>query len=88
MQAMQFAQFTLMPSFMLSGFMFPFRGMPRLGAGARRTCFPTTHAMRIVRGMLLKGNGWREIAPELWPMALFAVVVIAFASFVYRETLD
>ena len=44
--------------------------------------------MRIVRGMLLKGNGWAEIAPELWPMALFNVVVIAFATFVYRETLD
>ncbi len=50
--------------------------------------FPTTHAMRIVRGMLLKGNGWAEIAPEIWPMALFTVVVIAFATFVYRETLD
>ena len=87
MQAVQLAQFTLMPSFLLSGFMFPFRGMP-VWAQVSATSFPTTHAMRIVRGMLLKGNGWSEIAPELWPMALFAVVVIAFASFVYRETLD
>jgi ABC-2 type transport system permease protein len=38
--------------------------------------------------MLLKGVGWPEIVPELWPMALFAVVTIAFATFVYRETLD
>jgi ABC-2 type transport system permease protein len=87
MQAVQLAQFTLMPSFLLSGFMFPFRGMP-LWAQWIGQIFPTTHAMRIVRGMLLKGNGWTEIAPELWPMALFAVVVIGFATFVYRETLD
>jgi ABC-2 type transport system permease protein len=87
MQAVQLAQFTLMPSFLLSGFMFPFRGMP-LWAQWLGQIFPTTHAMRIVRGMLLKGNGWTEIAPELWPMALFAVVVIGFATFVYRETLD
>ena len=44
--------------------------------------------MRIVRGLLLKGVGWNEIAPEIWPMALFAVVVIAFATLAYRETLD
>jgi ABC-type multidrug transport system permease subunit len=87
MQAVQFAQFTLMPSFLLSGFMFPFRGMP-LWAQWLGQIFPTTHAMRIVRGMLLKGNGWTEIEPELWPMALFAVVVIGFATFIYRETLD
>jgi ABC-2 type transport system permease protein len=87
MQAVQLAQFTLMPSFMLSGFMFPFRGMP-LWAQFIGNIFPTTHAMRIVRGVLLKGVGWREIAPELWPMALFTVAVIAFATLVYRETLD
>ncbi len=57
MQAVQLAQFTLMPSFMLSGFMFPFRGMP-VWAQWLGNIFPTTHAMRIVRGMLLKGVGW------------------------------
>jgi ABC-2 type transport system permease protein len=87
MQAVQLAQFTLMPSFLLSGFMFPFRGMP-LWAQWLGQIFPTTHAMRIVRGMLLKGNGWTEIAPELWPMALFAVAVIGLATLLYRETLD
>jgi ABC-2 type transport system permease protein len=87
MQAVQLAQFTLLPSFMLSGFMFPFRGMPGW-AQAIGQVFPTTHAMRIVRGMLLKGNGWNEIAPEMWPMALFTVVVIVFAVWRYRETLD
>jgi ABC-2 type transport system permease protein len=87
MQAVQLAQFTLMPSFMLSGFMFPFRGMPGW-AQAIGEIFPTTHAMRIVRGMLLKGNGWSEIAPELWPIALFTVAVTVFAVWAYRETLD
>ena len=87
MQAVQLAQFTLMPSFLLSGFMFPFRGMPDW-AQALGQVFPTTHAMRIVRGMLLKGNGWSEIAPELWPIALFTVLITAFAVWAYRETLD
>jgi ABC-2 type transport system permease protein len=87
MQATQLAQFTLMPSFLLSGFMFPFRGMPQWAQWAGEV-FPTTHAMRIVRGMLLKGNGWSEIAPDLWPMALFALAVVGIAVWFYRETLD
>jgi ABC-2 type transport system permease protein len=87
MQAVQLAQFTLMPSFLLSGFMFPFLGMPRW-AQAIGQSLPTPHAMRIVRGVLLKGNGWTEIAPELWPMAAFTIAVIAIATFLYRETLD
>jgi ABC-2 type transport system permease protein len=87
MQATQFAQFTLMPSFLLSGFMFPFRGMP-LWAQWAGEVFPTTHAMRIVRGMLLKGDGWTEIAPDLWPIALFALCAIGAAVWFYRETLD
>jgi ABC-2 type transport system permease protein len=87
MQATQFAQFTLMPSFLLSGFMFPFRGMP-IWAQWAGEIFPTTHAMRIVRGMLLKGNGLPEILPELWPIVAFTLVVIAVATWSYRETLD
>ena len=87
MQAVQLAQFTLMPSFLLSGFMFPFLGMPRWAQWIGQI-LPTTHAMRIVRGVLLKGNAWAEIAPQLWPMAAFTVVVIAIATFLYRETLD
>ena len=50
--------------------------------------FPSTHAMRIVRGMLLKGNGFADIAPELWPMALFAACMIGIAVYFYKETLD
>jgi ABC-2 type transport system permease protein len=87
MQAMQFAQFTLMPSFLLSGFMFPFRGMP-LWAQWVGEVFPTTHAMRIVRGVLLKGNGTQDILPELWPIAAFMVAMVAIAVWCYRETLE
>ena len=87
MQATQLAQFTLMPSFLLSGFMFPFRGMPAWAQWVGEI-FPTTHAMRIVRGVLIKGNGAPDILPELWPIALFMVAVVAVAVWCYRETLE
>jgi ABC-2 type transport system permease protein len=87
MQAVQMAQFMLLPSMMLSGFMFPFRGMPQWAQWLGEI-FPTTHAIRILRGMLLKGNGAADILPELWPMAVFALAVIGIAVWFYRETLD
>jgi ABC-2 type transport system permease protein len=87
MQAIQMAQFTLLPSFLLSGFFFPFSGMP-IWAQWIGELMPMTHAIRIIRGMLLKGNGAAEIAPELWPIALFTVVVMGVAAWFYRETLD
>jgi ABC-2 type transport system permease protein len=87
MQAIQMAQFTLLPSFLLSGFMFPFKGMPVWAQWAGEI-LPTTHALRIVRGMLLKGNGLAEIAPDLWPMAVFTLVVGVIATWCYRVTLD
>jgi ABC-type multidrug transport system permease subunit len=87
MQATQLAQFMLLPSFLLSGFMFPFRGMPQWAQWAGEV-FPTTHAMRIVRGLLLKGNAWPEIAPDLWPIAIFALITVTLAVRFYRETLD
>jgi len=87
MQAQQMAQLALLPSFMLSGFMFPFQGMP-VWARAIGELMPLTHALRICRGLLLKGNGLTEIFPDLWPMALFAAVVGVIAVRSYRETLD
>jgi ABC-2 type transport system permease protein len=87
MQAQQLAQFTLLPSFLLSGFVFPFAGMP-VWAQWLGEFFPMTHAIRIVRGLLLKGNGAAEIAPELWPIALITVASIVMAAWFYRETLD
>ncbi|HLH93006.1 MAG TPA: ABC transporter permease [Xanthobacteraceae bacterium] len=87
MQAQQLAQFTLLPSFLMSGFFTPFSGMPRW-AQLIGELFPTTHAIRIVRGVLLKGNTFADILPQLWPMALFTLVVIGIAAWFYRETLD
>jgi ABC-2 type transport system permease protein len=87
MQAIQMAQFTLLPSFLLSGFMFPFQGMP-LWAQWAGELFPVTHALRIVRGILLKGNGLADILPEMWPIAVFTLVVAMIAIRSYRETLD
>jgi len=87
MQAIQFAQFTLLPSIFLSGFMFPFKGMP-IWAQWVGEVFPTTHAIRIVRGLLLKGNHLPDILPEVWPIALFTLAVIVIAVWCYRETLD
>jgi ABC-2 type transport system permease protein len=87
MQAIQMAQFTLLPSFLLSGFMFPFKGMPVWAQWAGEV-FPLTHALRIVRGLLLKGNGLAEIAPEIWPMVVFTLAVSVVATWSYRVTLD
>jgi ABC-2 type transport system permease protein len=87
MQAQQLAQFGLLPSFMLSGFMFPFQGMP-VWARTIGEVLPLTHTLRICRGVLLKGNELAQIWPDLWPMMLFALVVGAIAVSMYRETLD
>lgn len=87
MQAMQMSFFVFLPSILLSGFMFPFRGMPEW-AQAIGEVLPITHFLRIVRGIMLKGNGVAEIAPELWPLALFTVAVLAIGVKRYRQTLD
>jgi len=87
MQAQQMAQFALMPSIMLSGFMFPFQGMP-VWAQVLGEMIPITHALRLTRGVLLKGSSFVDILPQLWPIALFTVVVGLVAIWFYRETLD
>ena len=87
MQAVQMAQFTLMPSFLLSGFMFPFSGMPRWAQWLGEI-FPVTHALRIIRGVLLKGSSAADVAGEMWPIIVFTLIVTAIAAWAYRETLD
>ena len=87
LQAVQMAFFYFLPSILLSGFMFPFRGMPRW-AQVIGEILPLTHFLRIIRGVLLKGNGLAEIAPQIWPMALFAAVALAIGVKRYRRTLD
>jgi ABC-2 type transport system permease protein len=87
LQAMQLTFFFFLPSMLLSGFMFPFRGMPPW-AQVIGEVLPLTHFLRIVRGILLKGNGWQEIAPNLWPILLFMLAAGALALKRYRQTLD
>lgn len=87
MQAMQMTFFFFLPSILLSGFMFPFRGMPGW-AQVLGEALPLTHFLRLVRGIMLKGNGLAETAPHLWPMLLFMAVVMAIAVARYRRTLD
>ncbi|HYP68292.1 MAG TPA: ABC transporter permease [Thiobacillaceae bacterium] len=87
MQAMQMTFFFFLPSMLLSGFMFPFRGMPQwaqiVGSG-----LPLTHFLRIVRGIMLKGNGWVETWPNVWPLLVFMSVVLLIGFKRYRRTLD
>jgi ABC-2 type transport system permease protein len=87
LQAMQTAVFFLLPSILLSGFAFPFRGMP-VWAQWIGEALPNTHFLRIVRGILLKGNGSAEIWPNVWPLLIFLFVVGAVALLRYRRTLD
>jgi len=87
LQAMQMTFFFFLPSILLSGFMFPFRGMP-VWAQYIGQALPLTHFLRIVRGVLLKGNGWSEVVIDAWPIAVFMVVVIAIGLRFFRSTLD
>jgi ABC-2 type transport system permease protein len=87
LQAMQMSFFFFLPSILLSGFMFPFRGMPGW-AQCIGQILPLTHFLRIVRGILLKGNGALDILPELAPLTLFLVVVMTIGVKRYRQTLD
>jgi ABC-2 type transport system permease protein len=87
LQAMQMTFFFFLPSMLLSGFMFPFRGMPQWAQWLGEL-LPLTHFLRVVRAIMLKGATFGEIVPNLWPMALFLGVVGAIALKRYRQTLD
>ncbi len=87
LQAMQMTMFYFLPNILLSGFMFPFAGMPKW-AQAIGSFLPLTHFNRSVRGILLKGNGFADLWTNLWPIALFCIVVMSLAIFLFRQTLD
>ncbi len=87
LQAMQMTFFVFLPSILLSGFMFPFRGMPHWAQMVGEV-FPLTHFLRIVRGILLKGNGLADVAGEIWAIAIFAVIMMTIGIKRYRQTLD
>ena len=87
LQAMQLTFFYFLPSILLSGFMFPFQGMPRW-ARAIGGLLPMTYFNRLVRGILLKGNAISGLWPDLWPLLVFTTVVMTVAVRTYRKTLD
>jgi len=87
LQAVQLAIFYFLPNILLSGFMFPFKGMPGW-AQVIGNLLPLTYFNRLIRGILLKGNGWPDLWPSVWPMMVFTLVLMAVAVATYRRTLD
>jgi ABC-2 type transport system permease protein len=87
LQAMQMTFFFFLPSILLSGFMFPFRGMPGW-AQAIGEALPLTHFLRIIRGVLLKGNGVADVLSETWPLVAFMTIVMLIGLRTFKSTLD
>jgi ABC-2 type transport system permease protein len=87
LQAMQLTFFYFLPNILLSGFMFPFQGMPRW-AQVLGGLLPLTYFNRLVRGIMLKGNGLSSSWPNIWPLIVFTAVVMTVAVMTYRKTLD
>ncbi len=87
LQAIQGAVFFYLPSMLLSGFMFPFLGMPAWARGIGET-LPLTHFVRATRGVLLKGEGGSLVAREMAPVAMFTLVAAALALAAYRRRID
>ena len=87
LQAMQMTFFFFLPSILLSGFMFPFRGMPEW-AQWLGSVLPLTHFLHLVRGIMLKGNTLVELWPQIWPILAFMLLVIAIGLRFYKRTLD
>lgn len=87
LQAVQLTFFYFLPNILLSGFMFPFQGMPQW-AQWLGNLLPLTYFNRLVRGIMLKGSGWEDLWPHTWPLLVFTVVVMTIAVKTYRRTLD
>lgn len=84
---MQLTLFYFLPNILLSGFMFPFQGMPRW-AQFLGNLLPLTYFNRRIRGILLKGNRWTDSWLNVWPMFIFTIVVLTIAVLTYRKTLN
>jgi len=87
MQAMQLTFFYFLPSLLLSGFMFPFRGMPVWAQYIGET-FPLTHFLRIVRAVMLKGADFQAVSQPFAALVLFTLGFALLALFRFRRTLD
>ena len=86
-QAFQMTFTSFLPQIMLSGYMFPFDGMPK-PAQWLAELFPLTHFLRIVRGIVLRGATLGDVSGELWPLSLFFVVTLTLAALRFRKRLD
>lgn len=86
-QAMQMTFFFFLPSIILSGFMFPFRGMP-VWAQYVGELLPLTHFIRIIRGIMLRGNLLSELWPNIWPLLAFILLILLIGLRRFRRTLD
>jgi ABC-2 type transport system permease protein len=86
-QAFQVTMFTFLPSMLLSGFMFPFEGMPR-PAQVLAEVLPLTHFVRIARGILLRDATIADVGGEAWPLGAFLVATMALAILRFRKRLD
>ena len=86
-QALQMSIFVIMPSIVMTGFMFPFAGMPNwaqfIGKG-----LPLTYFVRISRGIMLKGAEFMDILPHLWPLGIILLILVALTMRIYKSTLD
>jgi ABC-2 type transport system permease protein len=87
LQASQMSTFFFLPSILLSGFAFPFRGMPEWAQWIGNT-LPMTHYVNITRGIMLKGNSWSQIWPNFWPILVFMLLAAIIAVSRYKQTLD
>ncbi|MCL2298221.1 MAG: ABC transporter permease [Proteobacteria bacterium] len=87
LQGVQMTFFFFLPNVLLSGFMFPFYGMPKW-AQVIAHVLPMTYFNRLVRGIMLKGNSWLDLWPNVWPLMLFTVILMGVALKFYRRTLD
>jgi ABC-2 type transport system permease protein len=87
MQAMQLSFFTILPSILLSGFMFPFAGMPGW-AQFIGEILPLTHYLRIARGVMLKSANLADLAYDATALGLFTLAAMGVAVARFRQTLD
>ena len=87
MQAFQLTFMSFLPQILMSGFMFPFDGMPR-PARLFAEILPLTHFVRLVRALILRGASLGDVSGELWPLAAFFVVTVSIAIARFRKRLD
>jgi ABC-2 type transport system permease protein len=86
-QSMQMTMFVFLPSILLSGFMFPFAGMPRVVQWLAEL-LPLTHFLRLIRGVMLRGAGLFELWPEVLALLAFTTVMMTLAILRFRKRLD